>query len=93
MKISEFVLFQKEGSDHYTGYANYFRLESRPCIIRKTKNKFVVLVDDNGWKQIGLFYPQKGKVKGLKEYELVGLIWTPEHTFHVVKDGNKFLGL
>ncbi len=93
MRISEFVLFQKEGSNHYTGYANYFGLESRPCIIKKTKSKFVVLVEDDGWKQIGIFYPQRGKVRGFKEYELIGLIWTPEHTFHVVRDGNRFLGL
>jgi hypothetical protein len=94
VRISDFILFQKEGSVHFTGYANYFGLEKRACIVRKTKEKFVVLVeDDDGWKQIGLFYPQKGKIRGSKEYELIGVIWTPEYTFHVIKDGNRFLGL
>jgi hypothetical protein len=94
VRISDFVLFQKEGSDHYTGYANYFGLERYACIVKKTGGKFVVLVEFEGkWKQIGMFYPQNGKVRGAKDYELVGVIWTPEYTFHVLKDGNRFLGL
>ncbi|GEM_PF-1266627 len=95
IRISDFVLFQKDGSEHYTGYANYFGIERRSCIIRKTGKSFVVLVEDRGrWVQIGLFYPKKSeKVVGAKVYDLVGLIWTPEHTFHLVRDGNRFLGL
>ncbi len=94
MRISEFVLFQKDGSSHYTGYANYFGLESRQCIIRRVGNKYVVLVENEGrWERIGLFYPRKGKVRGSKVYELVGVIWTPDYTFHVIRDGNRFLGL
>jgi len=95
IRISDFLLFQKEGSDHFTGYANYFGLERRSCIIRKTEKKFVVLVQDEiSWVQIGILYPQKPeKVKGAKDYEDVGLIWTPEHTFLLLKDGNRFIGL
>ncbi len=95
VRISDFLLFQKDGSEHYTGYANYFGIERHSCIIRKTENKYVVLVQDkNRWIQIGLFYPQKPeKVKGAKDYDLIGLIWTPEHTFFLLKDGNRFLGL
>jgi len=94
VRISDFVLFQKDGSDHYTGYANYFNLEKRACIVKKTKAKFVVLVEYEGkWMQIGLFYPQKGRIRGAKNYELVGVIWTPDYTFHILKDGNRFIGI
>ncbi len=95
LRISDFLLFKKAGSEHYTGYANYFGLERRGCIIRKTESKFVVLVrDGEEWTQIGLFYPQKPvRVRGAKDYDLVGTIWTPEHTYFLLKDGNRFLGL
>jgi len=94
VRISDFVLFQKEGSEHFTGYANYFGLEKRACIVRKMGEKFVVLVEDKGvWRKVGMFYPCSGKVIGSREYELVGVIWTPEYTFHIIKDGNRFLGL
>ena len=95
VRISDFVLFKKEGSEHFTGYANYFGLEKHECIIKKTKSKFVVLVECDGkWERIGLFYPQKPvKVRGDKVYDLVGTIWTPEHTFYLLKDENRFLGL
>ncbi len=95
IRISDFVLFKKAGSEHYTGYANYFGIERRSCIIRKTESISVVLVEDCGkWVRVGIFYPKKSeKVVGAREYDLVGLIWTPEYTFHLVRDGNRFLGL
>ncbi len=95
IRISDFVLFKKEGSEHYTGYANYFGLERRGCIIRKTESKYIVLVEGSeGWVQIGIFYPREPEiVKGAKKYKLIGLIWTPEHTYYLLEDGKRFIGL
>jgi hypothetical protein len=93
MQITEFVLFKKENSPHLQGYAKYFGLEKRECIVKWTKNNYIVLVknDEGEFERIGLYYPAKGKIRGAKEYELVGTIWTPDYTYHVVKDGNRFL--
>ena len=95
MKISDFILFQKEGSQHFTGYANYFNVERWECIIRRVGDKYIVLIlMDGKWVQIGLFYPKKPeKVRGAKDYYLVGLIWTPEHTYFLLRDGNRYIGL
>jgi hypothetical protein len=95
IKITEFILFKKDNSPHWYGKAKYFGVESRDCIIKCMKKKQVVLVkNDNGkFEQVGLFYPEKGTIRGAKEYEVVGRIWTPDYTFHVVKDGDRFLAL
>jgi len=95
IRISEFVLFKKEGSDHYTGYANYFGVEKRSCIIKRVNEKYVVLVEtSDGWMKIGLFYPKSPEIiRGAKDYRLVGLIWTPDHTYYLLEDGERFIGL
>ncbi len=91
MKITEFVLFRKKDSLHFTGYAMYFGLEKRECIIKRMKDKWVVLVrEGNDFEQIGLFYPERGKIRGDREYEVIGLIWTPDYTYHVVVDGDRY---
>ena len=94
MEISDFLLFKK--NDGFQGYARYFNLKSYECRIKKKGNRYVVLVrDGEKWIRIGFYYPliNSERVRGAKDYELVGMIWTSEHIYHLLKDGNRYIGL
>ena len=96
VEITDFILWQKKNSEHYTGYARYFGPKEYECIIKKTPQSYVVLLKiNNKWEVIGKFYPydKPQKVRGEKEYECIGEIWTPSHTFFLLKNGNRFIGL
>ena len=94
--VTDFILWKKGDSDHFTGYANFFGLKQYKCIIKKTPRSFIVLLKiDNKWEPVGKFYPynKPQKVRADKVYECIGEIWMPHHTFHLLKDGNRFIGI
>jgi len=96
VEITDFILWRKKGSQHYTGYARYFGLRKYECIIKKTPQSYVVLLKvNNKWEVVGKFFPydEPQIVRGDKEYEFVGKIWTPNHTFFLLKNGDRFIGV
>ena len=92
--ITDFLLWEKE--DGFSGYAKYFGLKEYRCVIKKTGRSYTVLIlVDGKWQPIGKYYPYSKpiKIRGNKLYDCVGEIWTPDYTYHLLKDGNRYIGL
>ena len=96
INISEFILWKKDGSDHYTGIAKYFGLKEYKCIIRKIGDSHVVLIEVDGkWKNVGKFYPYRKpkRIRLREEYKCVGEIYALGHIYHLLDLDNRFWGI